>query len=183
MSVDVLVVRHAIALDKDEANELGVADADRPLTKDGRRRMRSVARGLSRSAPKVSALFTSPLRRAVETAAVLRARFKCLEAAESDALLPDAQPEALAQCLAEYLAGSPAVASVAVVGHEPHLSNWVSWCLTERQTRVEPGPVNQLRSLLELRKGGACLLRFEDVPGPSLGKLIWLMTPAVLRQL
>jgi hypothetical protein len=31
--VDVLVVRHAVALNRDEANELGVPDAERPLTK------------------------------------------------------------------------------------------------------------------------------------------------------
>ena len=166
--MDVLVVRHAVALDKDEANELGVADADRPLTKEGQRRMKGVARGLARAAPSLSALYSSPWRRAVETADLLRARFKGLRNVESDALLPQAEPEALVQ----LFAGTPADALVAVVGHEPHLSNWVSWCLADGQ-----------RPLVELRKGGACLLRFEDTAGPSRGKLRWLMTPSVLRQL
>lgn len=199
--MDVLVVRHAIALDKDEANELGVPDAERPLTKEGRRRMKRVARGLARSVPNLSALFSSPWRRAVETADLLRARFKgqglttsgnvapgsvALSNVETDALLPDAEPEALAECLA----GSPASASVAVVGHEPHLSGWVSWCLTDvrrpaiqQRALSEERPIVQLRPILQLRKGGACLLRFEDTVGPSRGKLLWLMTPAVLRQL
>ena len=166
--MDVLVVRHAVALDKNEASELGVADADRPLTKEGRRRMQGVARGLARTVPSLSALYSSPWRRAVETAELLRARFKGLRNVESDALLPHAEPEALVQ----LFAGNPAASLVAVVGHEPHLSSWVSWCLTDGQ-----------RELLELRKGGACLLRFEDTPGPSRGKLLWLMTPSVLRQL
>jgi len=170
--VDVLVVRHGIALDKDEANERGVPDAERPLTKDGRRRMKRVARGLVLSVPNLAAIFSSPWRRAAETAALLQARFKGLEKVESEALLPGAEPEALAQCLVEYLAGRPAAAAVAVVGHEPHLSEWVSWCLTEHR-----------HPMIELRKGGACLLRFADTPGPGLGKLLWLMTPAVLRQL
>ncbi|MEO8183189.1 MAG: histidine phosphatase family protein [Deltaproteobacteria bacterium] len=182
--MDVLVVRHAIALDKhaldkDEANELGVPDAERPLTKGGRRRMKGVARGLARSVPNLSVLFSSPWRRAVETADLLRARCKGLGLevqgnVESDALLPDAEPEALAECLA----GIPVNASVAVVGHEPHLSSWVSWCLTGgRSPSIEPRPI------LQLRKAGACLLRFEDAVGPSRGKLLWLMPPAVLRQL
>jgi phosphohistidine phosphatase len=166
--VDVLVVRHAVALDKDEAKELGVVDADRPLTKEGQRRMKRVARGLARTVPNLSALYSSPWRRAVETADLVRARFKGLRSVESDALLPQAAPEALVQ----LFASSPAATQVAVVGHEPHLSSWVSWCLTDGQ-----------RQLVELRKGGACLLRFEDTAGPSRGKLLWLMTPSVLRQL
>jgi phosphohistidine phosphatase len=168
MSVDVLVVRHAVALDKDEASELGVPDAERALTKDGRRRMRRVARGLAERVPNVSALYSSPLRRAVETAALLQAHFKGLQNVESDALLPDAEPEALAECLA----GSGGDALVAVVGHEPHLSTWVSWCLTGAR-----------RPILALRKGGACLVRFEDTAGPGRAKLLWLMTPSILRQL
>jgi len=170
--VDVLVVRHAVALDKDEANERGVPDAERPLTKDGRRRMRRVARGLALSVPKLSAIFSSPWLRATETAALLQARFTGVESVESDALLPDAEPEALAQCLMEYLAGRPATPAVSVVGHEPQLSEWVGWCLAGR-----------LSSILELRKGGACLMRFADTVGAGQGKLLWLMTPAVLRQL
>jgi phosphohistidine phosphatase len=166
--LDVLVVRHAIALDRDEANELGVPDAERPLTKDGRRRMTRVARGLAQCVPNISALYSSPWRRAVETADLLRARFKGLQTVESDALLPDAEPEALSECLAR----TPNAALVAVVGHEPHLSRWVSWCLTGARSPI-----------LALRKGGACLVRFEDTAGPSRGKLLWLMTPAVLRQL
>jgi len=198
--VDVLVVRHALALDKDEANELGVPDAERPLTKDGRRRMKGVARGHARSVPNLSVLFSSPWRRAIETTELLRARCKGRglmtqglmtegvmtkgKVVETDALLPDAEPEALAECLAGTpIPGGPVNAAVAVVGHEPHLSSWVSWCLTGGRNPNIERPSLQLRPILQLRKGGACLLRFEDAVGPSRGKLLWLMTPAVLRQL
>jgi phosphohistidine phosphatase len=190
--VDVLVVRHAVALDKDEANERGMPDAERPLTKEGRRRMKRVARGLARSVPSLSAIFSSPWRRAVETAELLQARFKGVRILETGALLPDAEPEALAryvtdcvtECLEERLVGSPARAVVAVVGHEPHLSEWVSWCLAgPRSSGGAPGPILELRPSIELRKGGACSLRFAGPAGPGLGQLRWLMTPAVLRQL
>jgi phosphohistidine phosphatase len=186
--VNVLVVRHAVALDQDEANERGMPDAERPLTKKGRRRMKRVARGLARSVPSLAAIFSSPWRRAVETAELLQARFEGLRNLETDALLPDAEPEALAQCLTECLTerlgGSPARALVAVVGHEPHLSEWVSWCLVgPRSSGGAPRRIIELRPSIELRKGGACSLRFAGAVGPGLGQLLWLMTPAVLRQL
>ncbi len=166
--MDVILVRHAIALDREEAKDLGMLDRDRPLTTKGRSRMKRGARGLAKLAPLVSALITSPLRRAVETAEVLQKRYDALPLSETDALLPEADPAALAHVIAESGFGSP----VLVVGHEPHLSSWVGWCLTG-----DPG------GCLELGKGGACLLRFDGTPGSAQGRLLWLLTPAHLRQL
>lgn len=166
--MDVLVIRHAAALERDEAKTRGMLDRDRPLTKQGRSRMRRAARGLRVCSPDVWALFTSPFCRAVETAEVLLEQYKAIRLTQTPALLPDAEPEELAQLLAEGAIQSP----VAVVGHEPHLSRWVSWCLS-----------GDARSSLQLRKGGACLLRFEGAPGPGGGRLLWLLTPAVLRRL
>jgi phosphohistidine phosphatase len=87
---------------------------------------------------------------------------------ESEALVPGADPAALAELLGAH--GKAEV--LALVGHEPHLSEWVSWCLT-----------GSMDAIVELRKGGACLLRFEESIGQRRGKLTWLMTPAVLRRL
>jgi phosphohistidine phosphatase len=166
--MDIILVRHAIALDRDEAKSLGMLDRDRPLTPKGQGRMRRVARGLAEYVPEVSELITSPLRRAVETAAILQKQFKGVKVSEHQALLPEAEPAELARLLGEtQLAGT-----ALVVGHEPHLSSWASWCLT-----------GDVRGLFELRKGGACLLRFEEAPGPAKGRLLWLLTPAALRRL
>jgi phosphohistidine phosphatase len=173
--MDILVVRHAIALDRDEAKNCGMLDRDRPLTREGRSRMKRAARGLAGRVPDVSALITSPLRRAVETAEILREQYKGLHHVETTSLLPEAEPAELVQFFADNdIASSTAM----LVGHEPHLSGWVSWCLTG-----DARPALELRPILELRKGGACLLRFEDAPGPGKGRLLWLLTPAVLRRL
>jgi phosphohistidine phosphatase len=166
--MDVILVRHAIALDRDEADGLGMLDRDRPLTTKGRSRMKRGARGLATLAPEVSALLTSPLRRAAETAEILEKRYKPLLHSVTDALLPEADAAELARVLADGGFGSP----VLVVGHEPHLSSWVAWCL-----------IGSPDGLLELGKGGACLLRFDGAPGPARGRLLWLLTPAQLRQL
>lgn len=166
--MDVLVVRHGVALDRVEAASQGVTDAERPLTADGQRRLKGVARGLSKRVPEVDVLLSSPLLRARQTAEILRERYRGLGCIESEALLPDAEPQALAQVLNEH--GSARV--VAVVGHEPHLSGWVGWSLMGEQ-----------RSIVELRKGGACLLRFEGGLSAGGGRLHWLMTPALARRL
>lgn len=166
--MDVLVVRHAIALDRAEAEAQGVPEAERPLTSEGRTRMKGVARGLAKRVPELGALISSPWLRAKETAALLAARYRGLDCIETEALLPEAEPQALRQVLLEHAHHGV----VAVVGHEPHLSGWVSWCLT-----------GETRPLLALRKGGACLLRFDGPLAAGGGRLEWLLTPALARRL
>lgn len=166
--MDVLVVRHGVALDRVEAESQGVTEAERPLTAEGQRRTKGVARGLSKRVPEVAVLISSPLLRARQTAELLRERYRGLGCIETEALLPDAEPRALEQVLNAH--GSQPV--VAVVGHEPHLSGWVGWSLTGEQ-----------RSIVDLRKGGACLLRFDGAVAAGAGRLHWLLTPALARRL
>ena len=166
--MDVLVVRHAVAVDKAEAQRQGMLDRDRPLTKAGRTSIQRVTRGLVTRVPAVTVLITSPWRRALETAESLCRPYRGLRPVASEALLPGAEPQALARELQQHASAGV----IALVGHEPHLSSWVSWCLT-----------GSTDGILELRKGGACLLRFEDTVGPRCGRLLWLMTPGVLRRL
>jgi phosphohistidine phosphatase len=99
---------------------------------------------------------------------LLEKAFRRLQRLESDALIPGAEPDALFAELSAYAADR----AVAVVGHEPHLSGWVSWCLT-----------GSLEPLIELRKGAACLLRFDDGLGRGRARLLWLVTPGILRRL
>ncbi|HEX7479064.1 MAG TPA: histidine phosphatase family protein [Polyangiales bacterium] len=166
--MDVLVVRHGIAMDREKAASRGVLDHDRPLTRKGRTRMREIARGLHELAPALTELISSPLLRAVETAGMVREAYGELKQGHSAALLPEAEPGELARALGRRAVTS----SVAVVGHEPHLGSFMSWCLT-----------GSARSFFELPKGGACLMRFEDRPAAGAGRLIWLLPPAVLRSL
>src|SRR5262245_49797749 len=56
-----LVVRHAIAEDKDVFARTGRSDDLRPLTDDGRAKMRRAADGLRSVAPEVDLVATSPL--------------------------------------------------------------------------------------------------------------------------
>jgi phosphohistidine phosphatase len=166
--MDVMVVRHAPALDRDEASRQGLSDHERPLTTEGTTKMKRIARGLVSRAPDISVLMTSPWRRAVETGDLLQKAYGRSHRLETEALIPGAEPNALLEQVSTF-AADPVVA---VVGHEPHLSSWVSWCLT-----------GSLEPVVELRKGGACLLRFGEALGAGRARLLWLMTPAVLRRI
>jgi phosphohistidine phosphatase len=166
--MDLVVVRHAIAEDRRVFAASGLDDAARPLTDEGRRKMKRVARGLARVAPQIGALASSPLARAVETARILLPELGLARFEEVAALAPGGSPDALAA----WAARRARAGAVAVVGHEPDLSKLVAWLVAGSE---EP--------FLDLRKGGACLVRFARRPGRGGGTLRWMLTPAQLREL
>lgn len=160
-----LVVRHAPAADKDEFARTGKSDDLRPLTPAGKREMREVTRGLRGVVPAIDVLATSPLVRAVQTAEILGDSYK-RKLVSVEAL----RPETRFEDFAIWARAHGGTKTVAIVGHEPHLSGLASWLLASSK-----------RSLLELKKGAACLLEFEDAPGAGSATLLWSMAPKHLR--
>ena len=166
--MNLLVIRHAIAEDRDVWAQTGESDDARPLTKKGRRRMRRVAKGLRRIVPNVDLLATSPLTRAVQTAEVVAKRYGELAVMVVDDLIPERPYSALL----EWARRLDDVETAAIVGHEPHLSGFVSWLLTGGNY-----------SLLELKKGAACMLTFPQQLDAGAARLVWALTPGQLRRL
>jgi phosphohistidine phosphatase len=175
-----LLIRHAIAQDREVFKERGgLEDGERPLLKKGRARMKKGARGLSQYADEVRQFATSPYARAAATARIVVKRAAFPKPVEVEALLPDRHPREL---LAWILQSQPKAAEpadsaaahpiVAAVGHEPHLSRVIAWCVTGRET-----------PLGELRKGGACLLRFDGEVQRGQGVIEWVLAAGQLRRL
>jgi phosphohistidine phosphatase len=163
-----LVVRHGPAGDRHAWSEEGKDDFLRPLTAEGRRKVRDAFRGLRHLVPPPEALATSPLLRAVETADRLARAFDVPAAEELPALEPGRSPREVLPWLAERRR----LGRVAVVGHEPHLGTLVSWLLAGRSA-----------PFLVLKKGGACLLDLGDEPRPGWARIHWVLAPAQLRRL
>jgi phosphohistidine phosphatase len=164
-----LVIRHAVAEDRDAFAATGLPDGQRPLTDDGRKRMRRAARGLRTVAPRIDVLATSPLVRAAQTAEIVaRAYGGDLAIRTVDELSPERRPDELLGWLRSHQPGE----TVAVVGHEPHLGFLAGWLLTGRND-----------SFVELRKGGALLLDFDDPPSGGNAVLAWALPPRILRAL
>jgi phosphohistidine phosphatase len=153
------LVRHGDAGDPRPQN-----DDARELTDKGRRRLRNAA-GLWRRlrvAPEV--VISSPLPRAHQTAQLLVEGLGLpLEIADDDRLRPGAGWTDLADALADH---GPAE-RVALVGHDPDLSD----TLAELSGAASIG----------LRKGGIACLEFEGDARPGAGRVRWLLDPDLYR--
>lgn len=166
--MDLVVIRHGIAEDRDAFAASGKDDALRPLTDEGRKKMRQVARGLTTMVPALDLLASSPLVRARQTADLVAKAYSGLPVTEIAQLEPEQSPGAFAA----WLRGQSRSGAVAAVGHEPLLGRIVSLLLAGRG-----------QSFVELKKGGACLVAFADQVEPGAGVLRWALTPAQLRDL
>lgn len=164
--MNLVIVRHDIAEERDPGAS-AQADAKRPLTREGRKRAGRAARGVAALLEKADLVASSPLVRALETARPIADELG-LELQQVDALAPGARPAAVA----EWLRTLGKVDTVVVVGHEPNLSELVTWLVSGLST-----------PWLELGKGGACLVELPTRVAPGQGKLGWLLRPAQLRRL
>jgi phosphohistidine phosphatase len=160
------VIRHAIA--EDEAP--GGDDGARRLTPRGREKFRAEVAGLRALGAEIDILLTSPLVRAVETAAILADGYDGVPTPRELAALAGGVPPAeTLRALRPFVRHD----GVAIVGHEPGLSGLASLVLCGRPDALG----------FELKKGGILAI---DVRASSLeggGTLRWMLTPRQLRQL
>jgi phosphohistidine phosphatase len=158
------ILRHAEA----EALSPSGLDADRPLSEPGTKRMKAVARAISRMEPDFDAILVSPLLRARQTAEPVAAacRFDG-ELQVSESLLPGSDPVTILEELegAEWK-------SVLLVGHEPHLGRLFGRLVSGRKDCEVP-----------MKK--ASLAVFEIAPrlGSSHAELRSYLPPRVLERL
>jgi phosphohistidine phosphatase len=166
--MQLLVIRHAIAEDQEDFARSGRDDSERPLTDEGRDKMRRGIMGLRRIVSRIDLLASSPYTRARQTAELVAEGYGIDEIKTVDALVPDGA----LQDVQSWLQRKSSVKVVAVVGHEPQLGDLVTWLMSGlREGRVE------------MKKGGAALLEFDGQPGPGVGVLQWLLTAGQLRDL
>jgi phosphohistidine phosphatase len=166
--MDLLVVRHAIAEDRETFAQTGQDDGERPLTAEGRRKFERGVRGLRKLVEAIDLLATSSLVRATQTGEHLEEAYGISRTVRLRELAPEADPSSLLPWLRRH-ARQPVVA---VVGHEPHLSGLVEVLLTGRRS-----------GFVDLEKGAACLLGLGTRPAPGRATLRWLLTAAQLRRL
>jgi phosphohistidine phosphatase len=163
-----LFVRHGLAEDRDTAESGGTPDEYRALTAEGQKRLKKVAKALRANLEDLSLIATSPLLRAVQTAEILATEFDNPPLVETETLRPGSAPSTLLDWLREQGNGN----AIALVGHEPDLGLWISWaCAGVRD------------SFVPLRKGGACLVEFDEELRPGSAVLQWVLTPKQLRRL
>jgi len=166
--IRLLVIRHGDAGDRDEFAFTGRPDSERPLTREGRVKMRRAAAGLKGIHSDLDLVATSPLVRATQTAEIVADIYGGVRLTTVEQLAPEHAPDDLLP----WLRGHEPDTTIAVVGHEPHLGFLVGWLLTGRH-----------ESFVELKKGGAVLLEFDDPPAAGGATLLWALPPGHLRKL
>jgi phosphohistidine phosphatase len=164
VSYNLYLVRHAIA----EEHAPTGRDADRRLTHEGATKMQRAALGLKRLGVAPDAVWSSPLRRAQQTAELL-----CSELAPGLAVTSYA-PLAPGHGSTVVLAGlrpGRDVHSLVLVGHEPDLCDLALHLIAGAP----------MRGSIEFRKGSVAAFELAELPPKSPAQLLWLLTPKQQR--
>jgi len=162
--IDLFILRHGEA-----GNRMTVVEEDskRPLTPEGRAEMQKITKSLRAIGLQVDRIYTSPLKRARETAEIAARILKILTLEEWDELKPDGSKAALYRKLARFEQNS----RVILVGHEPHLSSMMGEIIGTTDAR------------LSLKKGGLGKVRITSFSPRVSGELRWLLTPKMITRM
>jgi phosphohistidine phosphatase len=162
--MQLLIVRHGIAEERETWAPRD--DTLRPLTDDGKKKMKEAAKGLHAIVPKIDVLASSPLTRAMQTAMILGKVYDKSEPVKVDALVPGQHPPAFAA----WLRTQAGRKIVAVTGHEPSLGTIISWLAAGIE-----------QSFVALGQGGACLLDLGERIDAGQAMIEWILRPSQLR--
>lgn len=165
--MEIFLLRHAPAGVPDPKRYSN--DSQRPLTPDGIKKMKGVARAMRELKLKFDLILSSPLERAKGTAEIVAREFKQNRDLKfTEHLTPNGDAEILIERLAS-LYDRPR--RVLLVGHEPHLSRLAGVLVAGSDA---PG--------LKLKKGGLCKLTVRRLRYEACAELEWVLTPKLMAK-
>ncbi len=165
--MEIILVRHAKAEARD-ANSWP-DDDQRPLTAEGRAEQRAAARAMKKMGIKFDFLLTSPLLRARETADLLARGYRWSEAPQ---VVEELGHGYSVGAVVKLLAKFPPASTVAMVGHEPDLSD-LTGALTTKDGRLS----------IAVKKSGVVGVEFDGPAEAGKGTLLFHLKPGHLRKL
>jgi phosphohistidine phosphatase len=139
-------------------------DSLRPLTLEGRQKMRKASKGMKNLGLKFDLILSSPYLRALQTAQIVAETYKIKtkEIVLTDKLLPPASAHQLVQ---EITKRFPKKQYILTVGHEPHLTQIISELLKSDQ-----------HLNIDFKKGGLVSLSLPQPLKSFAAKFNWLLT-------
>jgi phosphohistidine phosphatase len=162
--MDILLIRHAHAEEREDWNDLGKSDLLRPLTKKGIIRFAKTVKGLENFIPKIDHVYTSQYTRAVQTMEIIHGHYT----KSNYSIVKELNP-------IEKLANLHAIIKrhadddvIAFVGHQPDLGQLCGNLLSNSQD-----------ARIRFKKGGVALISYEE----GNGQLQWLLTQRQLSYL
>ena len=161
---DLYLIRHGIAADR----ELYDIDEERPLTKEGDRKTRKVAKKLIELKLKFDLVLSSPLVRARQTADILHGEGLSDRVEEFPPLAPEGEINFWLDWYKNW--SQTGGESLALVGHEPDLGNWAEILLW-----------GNVRGALVVKKAGVIGITLPESGSPvGNSQLFWLTPPKFL---
>ncbi|HET7147609.1 MAG TPA: histidine phosphatase family protein [Candidatus Nitrosopolaris sp.] len=170
--MDLYLLRHGDS-GKRMALAAGGNSGDVPLTIVGREEIAIIARSVKGLNLKFSAIVTSPLKRAVQTAKIM-AKVLAIENTVTvwNDLVPEGNRTKLYTRLNQYARES----SILMIGHEPYLSSMMYEMIFQKNRINQRGRIN-------LKKAGLAKIRIISLTPNISGELRWLLTPRILKLL
>jgi phosphohistidine phosphatase len=168
--MNLILVRHATAEDREDFLQKNKEDSLRPLTPKGRKRMEMMTDQICKWVPSVDLIVTSPYTRAVQTSEILRKKYPKVRMSVASELVPHSPPQAFIRWLKMQPA---AVKTIVAVGHEPQLSTFMTYLLSSKN-----------QSFIEFKKSGAAaleILSWEEIES-SQAQLLWLVQPKMFTE-
>lgn len=160
--MELYVLRHGIAVDHGTPDY--EIDSERPLTSEGAKKMRRIAKTMQKLELSFDLILSSPYVRARQTAEIAA---KVLEMEKRLKFSEHLASGGDGKKVVDQLKGTYRSAhSVLLVGHEPYLSQFISVLLTGGTDLS-----------LTLKKGGLCKLTVERLRYGRCARLESLMTP------
>ena len=135
-------------------------DHERPLTKDGVKKMKEQAKGLAEIGVQFDVVLASPYARAYQTADIVAGKLG-LEVKTEPRLAPGFNVDKLRKIVAEYDQSE----ALLLVGHEPALSTVIAEITGGGRVQMKKGTLARV-----------------DVNYDVQGELVWLLQPKVLTR-
>lgn len=158
--MNVFLIRHAKAL---SVGDDGIeTDEERRLTSVGEEQATLLGQALQSRNVEFDLVLSTPLVRARQTAELMLNAYgkKKPELQIVEELTPPCKPRKMGRVLKDLHK-----TNVAIVGHQPDLSNWASWFLGSKKTYID------------FTKGSAACLYWESELSKGGGALVWMLTP------
>ncbi|HEX7674948.1 MAG TPA: phosphohistidine phosphatase SixA [Bdellovibrio sp.] len=168
--MELIIIRHAVAEEREDFAKKGQEDQLRPLTLKGRKKMQKVAVRLRDYVKNFDVIVSSPFTRARQTAEIVSQIYFETKVIEIPELVPQSPPQALLKWIRTQ---GRNYKRIAIVGHEPHLSTFASYLLT-----------GKAESFIDLKKSGIIALEVESFAQAEVGaaQLLYSIPPKFLAE-
>lgn len=162
-SMEIFILRHG-----DANSKKIIDDSKRALTDAGIKEIENVSRLFAEFDIEISHVFSSPLKRAMQTSEIILKAQKKAKLSELAELKPEGSPEEICKKIIRH-----SDSSILIVGHIPLLIETINYITcSQKQNACE----------IFLKTGGLAKIKINTMEPRLQGQLEWLLTPKMIRK-